>query len=154
MVEKNLYIVRGLPGSGKSTLGAKLATTDRKYNSDTKSYGTTHSYAADDWFTDREGNYNFVPEELSDAHEDCRARVMAAMMSEVSNIAVCNTFTQFWEAEPYVKLCKAYGYTPVVLECQNQFGNIHGCPPGKIEEMRDRWDSKEDFMYQLVEQQH
>lgn len=149
MTEKNLYIIRGLPGSGKSTLGDRLATTDRDYNSHTKSYGRTYSFAADDWFTDSDGNYNFVPEQLSDAHEDCQARVMAAMMDEVSNIAVCNTFTQFWEAEPYVKLCKHYGYTIVVLECQSQFGNIHDCPQEKVDEMAERWDSKHDFMYQL-----
>lgn len=140
---KTLYIIRGLPGSGKSTLGERLAESFR------------YSYAADDWFTDREGNYNFVPEELPQAHEDCRARVLGAMLSGVENIAVCNTFTQFWEAEPYVRLCDLHGYTPVVIECQNQFDNIHGCPQEKIDEMADRWDSKADFMYQLrKEQQH
>ena len=148
-MSKTLYIIRGLPGSGKSTLGDRLATTDKRFNSHTKEYGTTYSFAADDWFTDGSGNYNFVPDELPDAHEDCRARVMGAMMSDIGNIAVCNTFTQFWEAAPYIKLCNTYGYTPVVVECQSQFGNIHGCPPEKIEEMADRWDSREDFMYQL-----
>ena len=151
-MSKTLYIIRGLPGSGKSTLGAKLATTTRMYNSFTNSWTTTHSYAADDWFTDKEGNYNFKPDELTEAHEDCQARVHAAMMGQVGSISVCNTFTQFWEAEPYVKLCEQYGYTPVVLECQSQFNNVHDCPEEKITEMADRWDSRTDFMYQLNKQ--
>lgn len=143
---KTLYIIRGLPGSGKSTLGEKLADT---YSHQAPYSMNVHSYAADDWFTDRDGVYNFVPQELPQAHEDCRARVLGAMLSDVKNIAVCNTFTQAWEAEPYFKLCDMHGYTPVVIECQNQFSNTHDCPQEKIDEMADRWDSREDFMYQL-----
>ena len=141
VMHKTLYIIRGLPGSGKSTLGKKLATTTRMYNSFNNTWSTTHSYAADDWFTDKEGNYNFDPKELSDAHEDCQARVRSAMMGEVDSISVCNTFTQSWEAEPYIELCKQYDYTPMVVECQSQFENIHDCPQEKIEEMRERWES-------------
>ena len=146
-MSKTLYIIRGLPGSGKSTLGERLAGTYVDYHP--KNGGPKcHSYAADDWFTDRNGNYNFIPDELSDAHEDCRARVMGAMMStSAEHICVCNTFSQFWEAAPYVKLCKAYGYTPVVLECQSQFGNVHDVPQESINAMAERWESREDFMY-------
>jgi hypothetical protein len=142
---KTLYIIRGLPGSGKSTLGVKLADTYMDYHP--KFGGTKHySYAADDWFTDHEGNYNFVPEELSQAHEDCNARVRGAMMSGVENICVCNTFTQAWEAAPYFKLAGDFRYITVVLECQSEFGNIHGCPQEKINEMAGRWESREYFM--------
>ena len=74
---KTLYIIRGLPGSGKSTLG--------------ESGIAVKSYSADDWFTDKEGNYNFNPMELPQAHEDCQARVLGAMLSEYETIAVCNT---------------------------------------------------------------
>ena len=65
-MSKTLYIIRGLPGSGKSTLGEQLADSYMDYS---KSVGGIkfYSYAADDWFTDQEGNYNFVPAELPDA---------------------------------------------------------------------------------------
>ncbi len=137
---KTLYIIRGLPGSGKSTLGEKLADTYYNYH---PKYGGVfpYSFSADDWFTDHDGNYNFVPEELPQAHEDCRSRVLGAMLDGVENVAVCNTFSQSWEAEPYLKLCNMHGYTTVVIECQNQFGNIHGCPQEKINEMAERWES-------------
>ena len=137
-MKKTLYIIRGLPGSGKSTLGYNLASFDRSG----RLHGgyDVHAYAADDWFTDKDLNYNFNPVELPDAHEDCRARVMGAMMSDVENICVCNTFSQAWEAEPYFKLCKQYEYTPVVLECQSQFGSIHGVPQETIDEMKEQWE--------------
>jgi hypothetical protein len=65
---------------------------------------------------------------------------MGAMMSNVENICVCNTFSQAWEAEPYFKLCKQYEYTPVVLECQSQFGNVHDVPQESIDAMKERWE--------------
>lgn len=140
-MSKTLYIIRGLPGSGKSTLGEILADTYMDYSRTVG--GVKHySYAADDWFTDNQGNYNFVPEELAQAHEDCRSRVLGAMLSGVESIAVCNTFTQSWEAEPYFKLCDMHDYSPVVVECQNNFGNIHDCPEDKIELMRGRWENR------------
>jgi hypothetical protein len=147
-MNKTLYIIRGLPGSGKSTLG-ESGLAVKSYSNPNHGGVKYYSYAADDWFTDQEGNYNFVPQELPQAHEDCRARVLGAMLDGAEYITVCNTFTQAWEAEPYVKLCKMHVYTPVVIECQNQFGNIHDCPQEKIDEMTDRWDSREDFMHQL-----
>ena len=139
MSSKTLYIIRGLPGSGKSTLGAKLADTCYYYHP-THGGVRPYSFSADDWFTDQDGSYNFVPEELSDAHEDCRARVLGAMLSEVENIAVCNTFSQAWEAEPYLKLCNMHGYTPVVLECQNKFDNVHDVSQESVDAMAERWE--------------
>ena len=137
-MKRTLYIIRGLPGSGKSTLGETLADSYMDYH---PKYGGVkyYSYAADDWFYE-DGKYNFNPEELAEAHDDCQARVRGAMMSDVENIAVCNTFSQSWEAAPYVKLCKQYEYTPVVLECQSQFGNIHDVPQESIEAMKERWE--------------
>lgn len=137
---KTLYIIRGLPGSGKSTLGEKLADSYMDYHPElghTKHY----SFAADDYFVDEEGNYNFDPSRLVDAHEQCRQRVLKAMKYGIENVAVCNTFSQSWEAGPYVKLCKQFDYTPVVLECQSQFGNIHDVPQESIDAMRERWES-------------
>lgn len=142
-MSKTLYIIRGLPGSGKSTLGEKLADCYMDYHPE---FGgmKSHSYAADDWFTSNDGKrttYQFNPEELTDAHEDCQARVRGAMMSDVENICVCNTFSQAWEAAPYFKLCETYGYIPVVLECQSQFGNVHNVPRETIDAMKERWES-------------
>ena len=122
IMRKTLYIIRGLPGTGKFG-GMK-----------------SHSYAADDWFYGEDGEYTFNPAELGEAHDECNSRVRGAMMSGVENICVCNTFTQAWEAAPYFKLAGDFRYTPVVLECQSEFGNIHGCPQSKIDEMVERWE--------------
>ena len=140
---KTLYIIRGLPGSGKSTLGEQLADGYMDYH---PKFGgmKSYSFAADDWFTDHDGNYNFNAGEIIDAHEDCQARVRGAMMSDVENICVCNTFSQAWEAAPYFKLCADFRYTPVVIECQSQFRNIHDVPQEFIDEMKEQWEPIEE----------
>ena len=125
---KVLYIVRGLSGSGKTTLANKLCSL---------------IYSADDWFYDKEGNYNFDPSQLADAHADCFTNVELAMESCKGNlhyIAVANTFSQAWEAEPYFKLAKKYDYSPFVVECQNTFDNVHGVPQETINVMKNRWE--------------
>ena len=74
-----LFIVRGLPGSGKTSLGHKLALL---------------VYSADDFFTDEEGRYNFDPSQLGEAHAACQLNVRKALEFECWKVAVTNTFTQ------------------------------------------------------------
>ena len=91
-----LYLIRGLPGSGKSTLASRLTSFS----------GTEYSLAfeADDYFLNENGEYNFDPSKLREAHEDCQERVGNAMScsdpdepSLFNTIAVANTFSQQWE---------------------------------------------------------
>ena len=99
---KNLYIVRGLPGSGKSTFARSIA----------KSYQV---FEADQYFI-KGGKYNFDPSKLKDAHNDCKQRVARRMRENLfnsiffSNIVVSNTFTQDWEMKYYRSIGKRYGY--------------------------------------------
>jgi hypothetical protein len=136
---KTLYIVRGLSGSGKSSIARELVNDvwDEKTESFVKDF-----YSADDYFTDPQGNYNFDPSKLSDAHAECFSNVELAMKKDcVRKIAVANTFSQKWEVQPYFKLAKKYNYHPFVLECQNNFGNIHEVPQETINRMKNRWEN-------------
>ena len=126
-MKKTLYIVRGLPGSGKSTLGKKLAGE--------------HCYAADDFFYQRGGgHYAFEPTLLKEAHTYCRDMVEDAMYQKIEEIAVANTFSEAWEANNYFILAREYGYTVCVVECQSSFGTIHGVPESAIKKMAARWE--------------
>tara|TARA_B100000085_G_C18542691_1_gene512602 strand:- start:772 stop:1224 length:453 start_codon:yes stop_codon:yes gene_type:complete len=148
MSRKVLYIIRGLSGSGKSSLGDAITNMiwdDSLENAkvlDKSRCWRKHYYSADDYFTDEEGNYNFNPNKLKEAHEDCQKNVERAMsLGHVQKIAVCNTFSQAWEAEPYFTLANKYDYSPFVVECQNDFGNVHGVPQETINAMKNRWES-------------
>jgi len=139
MEEKVLYIVRGLPGSGKSTFAKKLVGSDFLV------------CEADKFFLDKEtGEYNFVPSMIKNAHKYCQDLVETYMKDSLSNdqwyrqIAVSNTFTQEWEMSPYFDLAKKYNYTVFVVVVENRHGgkNEHGVPDEKIEIMKNRFEIK------------
>ena len=127
MSDKNLFLVRGIPGSGKSTLAKQL---------------TANVFEADHYFYDNDGNYNFVPSEIKEAHKECQEFVGHAMSSGIKKIAVSNTFTQEWEMEPYLELAKQYGYrvTTLIVENRHNGVNEHGVPEDKIQIMKDRFE--------------
>jgi predicted ATPase len=137
---KVLYIVRGLSGSGKSSIARELVNPI--WDSESETF-IKDFYSADDYFTDKKGNYNFNPNKLKEAHEQCQKNVELAMQRDcVRKVAVANTFSQAWEAEPYFKLAKKHDFNPFVLECQNDFGNTHGVPQESIDAMKERWEDR------------
>jgi len=128
-MEKILYLVRGIPGSGKSTLAKQL---------------TSNVFEADHYFYDNDGNYNFIPSEIKEAHKECQEFVGYAMESRIPKIAVSNTFTQEWELQPYYELAIKHGYYVTSLIVENRHGNesIHGVPEDKIQIMKERFEIK------------
>ena len=82
---KILYLIRGLPGSGKSSL-AEIIQPDKNYR-----------FAADDYFTDSFGKYRFDPKLIGEAHEHCQFSAGAAM-DDGENVVIHNTLSQPWES--------------------------------------------------------
>jgi predicted kinase len=120
-----LYLIRGLPGSGKSTYAKSLGIP---------------VFEADDWFTNTSsGEYVFDPRELKPAHQHCINRVKTHL-SKGFDCAVANTFSMQWEAQPYIDFCKENNIEIVVFECTGQFKNIHRCPDEAIARMKARWE--------------
>lgn len=133
MSDKTLYLLRGIPGSGKSTLARKLVG-DKDY---------CHK-EADMYFVDRQGNYNFIPSKIKDAHEWCQQEIEFIMKYNHSTVVVSNTFTQEWEMDPYYELAKKYGYTVFSVIIENRHGGVndHGVPEDKIQIMKNRFEIK------------
>ena len=137
MIPKVLTLVRGLPGSGKSTF-ANFVWND---------YAICE---ADKFFYDKEGNYNFDASKLKQAHEWCRNEVETRMKDNEANpqyypeIVVSNTFTQEWEMEAYYELAKKYDYLVISIIVENRHGGVneHGVPADKLEQMKNRFQIK------------
>ena len=133
MREKTLFILRGLPGSGKTTLA--------------KSIGAVH-FEADMYFM--VGNeYKFDVTKLKQAHAWCQDQVKFSMKRADKTIgdlriSVSNTFTQEWEMEPYFEMAKQYGFKVFTLIVENRHGGVnqHEVPEDKIELMKNRFEVK------------
>lgn len=130
---KELMLIRGCPGSGKSTF-AKLLVGDKDY---------CHK-EADMYFIDGEGNYKFKPSQLKEAHQWCQEEIEFVMRLEHSPVVVSNTFTQEWEMKPYFDLAEKYGYKVYSLIVENRHGGVneHGVPEDKLEIMKNRFEVK------------
>lgn len=128
-MNKILFIVRGLPGSGKTTLSNKICDT---------------VYAADDYFYDKDGNYNFDVNRLGAAHKWCEYAVKTSMETGIERIAVNNTFTREREMKPYLELANKYGYTTFSLIVENRHGNnsVHNVPKETLKKMENRFSIK------------
>lgn len=133
---KNLYLCRGIPGSGKTTLAETLAL----------SLGAP-VYSADSFFEkkDENGNlveYKFNPSQLGIAHSRCQKKTDAAMEAEFPHIFVANTFTKVSELKDYYKLAEKYGYRvfSLIVESRHQTGNVHNVPEEIVQKMKARFD--------------
>jgi predicted kinase len=124
---KNLILLRGLPGSGKSTFA--------------KSISDVH-YEADMYFVNADGEYVFNPALLKDAHNWCQTMTQIAMEYNTPKVVVSNTFTQEWEMDAYYKLAEKYGYQVNSLIVENRHGGVneHGVPAEALERMKNRFE--------------
>jgi predicted kinase len=136
-MEKVLYIVRGIPGSGKSTFAKKLVGEDFLV------------FEADKYFVNQDnGKYEFDISKIKDAHKWCQNLVENCMKDNMINnqyypeIAVSNTFTQEWEMRPYFELAKTYGYKVFSVIVENRHGgtNQHEVPEEVITKMCERFE--------------
>lgn len=127
-MERGLIIVRGLPGSGKSTFAAAMANTIL--------FG---AHIEADMFFEGERGYSFDASKLPIAHEWCLKRT-ETLLNECRVVFVSNTFSRRWEYEPYVKLAEALNVPCHVLTMTGNYGNVHGVPVEAIERMRQRWE--------------
>lgn len=129
---KDLILLRGVSGAGKTTLAERLAV------------GREAVFSADDYFMDDDNNYMFDGSKLKDAHADCQARTEAAMVNGDGVIFVANTFTRKWEMQAYFDLAEKYGYRVSSLIVENRHGGVneHGVPDEAVQAMRDRFEIK------------
>lgn len=96
---KELFILRGLPGSGKSEVAAKF-----------KGLFGAVVCSADDYRTDADGNYVFSHETTAEAHTKCYAKFVNAVTKQEACIVIDNTNTRKSEYAHYVQYAKSMGY--------------------------------------------
>lgn len=132
--ELNLILLRGLPGSGKTTLAMLLSEN-----------GVYPTYSVDDYFTNVvTGEYSFDYKNNHLAYKQCEDQTKQSMLGKTPKIIVHNTFTIDWELEIYFKLASEFGYRVFVLTLENyhQGKNTHQISDEQIQKMAEKYKVK------------
>ena len=120
-----LYLIRGLPGSGKSTFARK--------------FEDFRHLEADMYFINGKGEYVFDASKIKDAHDWCKSTAKA-FLSEGQNVIISNTFTRAWELSGYIETLEEYTSRIKVYKVIGNFKNIHNVPEEAIKSMKERWE--------------
>ncbi|XP_015687441.1 NEDD4-binding protein 2 [Protobothrops mucrosquamatus] len=134
-----LVLLRGLPGSGKSYL-ARVLLEDNPCGI---------MLSTDDYFYQKNGQYQFDADCLADAHEWNWKRAKEAFEKRITPIIIDNTNTQAWEMKPYIALSQQHKYKVIFREPDTWWKfkpkelerrNVHGVSKEKIKRMLERYE--------------
>lgn len=134
---QQLYLIRGLPGSGKTTLAQHMLDAMQ---------GGGYHCEADQFFLQSNGHkevYNFDRRFLGAAHDECYGKSMR-YLREGRNVIVANQFSTARELNRYIDGVKRCGLKVevTVIRCSGNFKSPHGVPQKVIDKMAERF---EDF---------
>lgn len=128
-MDKVLVIVRGLPGSGKTTFAATMKKV---------SIGNAQLFAADDFEERYEGGFKASLNAAS--HAVCQANVIEAMRRGETPLFVHNVFHRREHIRPYADIAKSYGYMFFVVTSEGDYLSEHAVSYRVWERFRSNWE--------------
>ncbi len=142
---KQLFLLRGLPGAGKSTLAKALSFGIESVVHEADSYFKVLRDPETGQLIDRhnpDGVYEFDSRFIANAHADCLNSTRESMRAGLPRVLVANTFTQYWEMDKYFRLAKEYGYDIYSLIVENRHNGInsHAVDAKTLQNMEARFD--------------
>lgn len=127
MIMKSVYVLRGLPGSGKSTW--------------TLAVPGAIVCSADDFFMKLGGGvYKHDPAKIGEAHAECFRKYLDALRDGKETVVCDNTNSTAAEISPYMLAAAAFGYeaTIVLFRCDVETAlsrNTHKVPASIMAQM-------------------
>jgi len=128
-----VYIMRGMPGSGKSSLARDLAGD----------VGHIHST---DELSQVNGKYVFQPSKLGELHKQNYDNFVVSLENQVEIVICDNTNMQIWEFKKYVDIAKQFNYRVVIVTMPfidinlAVERNTHDVPEISIKKMVQIWE--------------
>lgn len=133
-MQQKLVLIRGLPGSGKSTIARAMV-------------GYEHVEADMFFYLENPQVYAYDPSKVTKAHAWCQEQTHLHLEAGRS-VVVANTFVLLGQLTPYFEIAEYAGILPpAIIEARGNFSSIHGVPSKKIEEMRAKWEPLTKYFY-------
>ena len=139
---QKLILVRGVPGSGKTTFANRLFS--RCPTSIRTGRGIVNW--ENDMFFMKNGKYEWSRERLPDAIEWCNSHVVQSLMRGAT-VIVSNTFIKHVHMCELINAADALGIHQVVFRMTGKHKDIHNVPKDIVENMRANMD---DYEYEIL----
>lgn len=140
-----LILIRGIPGSGKTTLAKELLMQGDDL------FPVVH-LETDMYFTDLNGKYSWSPDQVKAAHEWCQTTAKI-LLNVGYTVIVSNTFSRLWEMQSYIDAATRANKPFEVHRCQGKFHNIHRVPEDVVAKMTERMEDYSGEIYVPVREE-
>lgn len=117
-IDKKMFIMRGVPGSGKSTYAKKLLN-NFGINIDSNKILKSHILSTDDFFYDENEIYRHDKSKLKKFHQLNESRAEIQMLLKCNPIIIDNTNIDISNFVTYYKLAKNYNYEVEIINPEN-----------------------------------
>ncbi|MDF1685029.1 MAG: hypothetical protein P1U36_10300 [Legionellaceae bacterium] len=131
---KIVIIMRGCPGSGKST--ASQALINYLSATEVMPASSMSKCSADDYMVNEDGAYEYDGSKIGSVHKLCKEKFMTSLAEKNNLIIVDNTSIKLFEFKNYALEARKQGYEVYQWELELRFDNIHGVPLDKLEQMQ------------------
>lgn len=137
-IKQTLYLVRGIPGSGKTSFAKKMFGCPIFEN---------------DMYFVHAGKYMYNTEKRSNAIDWCMSMTEECLYYGL-DVCVSNTFTKAAYIEAYVNIAKKNNANVVVYRMCGEFDNIHDVPQDIYDNMKNTFEPwpNEVFVYPNLNQ--
>jgi len=146
--EKELFIIRGLPGSGKTSLAKSILDNGA---------GIIHS--SDDYFTDERNVFRFNKLKINDALKFNQQQCEESCRKGILRIIVDDNHVKRWSVKPLIETGKKYNYKIIIREPETSWWKTrnvnemakrtkHKYPISVIKKLLEMWDT--DFSIESI----
>ena len=125
-----LIIIRGVPGSGKTTRAKELVGRDP---------ARWVHFENDMYYVQPDGTYRYCPGTVAEAVEWCLSNTIQAL-SDGKNVVVANVFLKLEHLLPYVQAANRAGVDYKIIQCDGNYKNVHGVSEERVKRMRTQFE--------------